>query len=1659
MVRVSQQLLSVLLSGLIAGLGPASALANPAGGVVQGGAATISGQGTSNVTINQTSNSAVLSWQSFNIAPGESTNFVQPSARALALNRILDGQASQILGNLNANGRVYLINPNGILFGQGAVVNVGGLAAATNAQVTNLVNAQVDAAASAQGAPGASITNQGRINVAPGGDVYLVGAKVENSTTGVIHVDGGTVTVASGATLTLAGEDGVAVEYQVPTTPDNTAVNLGQILADKGTADIRAAVVRQGAAQASAAVEIDGQIVLVGDSVRVAGDTATDNGKVGVTALNGDVEIAAGGNVRSNTGDIAVTAGRDVTFTSTDRAHDSVIETGSGNIDVVAERDVNLQPNVNAAGNTAIRTRGIDVEQPDGTVVHEKGDGGNVVVIAKTGNVNAGTADRWVDSVPPLERTAFGTFGLDYPKNFDPLPVDPRGILGIGSEAGGNVTVIAGGNVATRRTDVNVTRTGGSATALPPSDPDAPLPFDYDGSHIGVFGQAYTTLELPPFAFPVNSLRIPVANAPKAKLTVIAGGDITGDYMIRNGTATLRAGYALAPDALPQVAADPGALAAIEASSNHADPTSQFHFSDAATADPSRGWLGSLGSPLTLDMVFASVDGRGANGVALRAAENPSLVYPSSNINANGTAKLPTYGEDDTLALDAERGDVVLLGTDTVLREAGSTATTTPNPFVLMLPPSVSIATHDFTRNVGSEVESRSGDLVILNDFQMLPSEQGGLSLNVAGEVRTAGVAASGKAKVQIDVQSFGASGDQSFTLLPGLKLRDTANGAEYTLDGQISMQPRLPPTPAQGSVQFNISPDALAHGITIPKGTVVVAQNGTRYTTDRELVIPPPAQRPRQTQVVLTLAQAPSGPVTVAATAKLVGPDGALYNLDQAVNFKAGQTSALVTVTAQQGGGKDLRPGQLQLAAPVAEFPGLTATNITISTRKAITAVTVTAEDTGLDGNSLPRRVAGLETPIPGVISVTNSSALSNGSDLAEFGKVVGGGVSLPTISALTVLGPAGVAPQGSTLVIEPGQNLPAGISTEDIVITAGGKVGGSDALVPAVFRTLQVTHDDAGKVSTRVDPARGELLVLDPSLVWTSSASAPSGLSATAHIVQSRASPDIDGRGGAVFNYADYYTTCRSGAACRMQDPVNVDPNGVPLPTTLRGTGPTHSDNPSPALLLAYGGYHRIGFDLAESATVWSGKNVVDLQLKAQNTSATDLTQIVVPYGNATFGAGTETLVDHQLGSPVNVELPDDPGAGMNVSGPGRARMLVGVAPHVDPIEGFEGPLAALVPAPVDPQDDGIRLADWTGSAESFTGLDERGKLPGTGDGVLTASEAPWVPTAKALDGTALAPGSAGRLELDDVGGGALGSVAEPLILGLLTSGNASNAALARGGASLEVVTAGDVLMHRFGAVGAIQGGDLSVTSVAGQITATQPPSTYTRQRGFLTMNAEGSTNEPEGGGKISLDASGDVDTGGSAVATLSSSDIAITTRTGSITAGHGEKFEIRGIGYDPVTGTPQISYAGAGFFASGDGNVKLTARKDINLGAGIRAQGIQLTAGGNITAGTGSAQASTISIDAGGTISGHMSATSISIGSGTVSSGATLTAGVVSGAGGSVSNTGANQVSAGSVLSGSSPQAGSITETAAGAAQSGLRSVIIDISSRPCESQECR
>src|SRR5579859_6593334 len=110
---------------------PILALANPTGGQVVAGQANIATKNSNSLLITQASQSAIINWQQFNIGSGQYVQFLQPSSSSVVLNRVVGGNASSILGNLSANGQVFLVNPNGIFFGKGASLDVQGIVAST----------------------------------------------------------------------------------------------------------------------------------------------------------------------------------------------------------------------------------------------------------------------------------------------------------------------------------------------------------------------------------------------------------------------------------------------------------------------------------------------------------------------------------------------------------------------------------------------------------------------------------------------------------------------------------------------------------------------------------------------------------------------------------------------------------------------------------------------------------------------------------------------------------------------------------------------------------------------------------------------------------------------------------------------------------------------------------------------------------------------------------------------------------------------------------------------------------------------------------------------------------------------------------------------------------------------------------------------------------------------------------------------------------------------------------------------------------------------------------------------------------------------------------------------------------------------------------------
>ncbi|CAL62007.1 Conserved hypothetical protein, filamentous haemagglutinin-like [Herminiimonas arsenicoxydans] len=259
----------------------------PVGGEVVAGSATVT-SGNGSMTVNQSSQNVVLNWQSFNIGAAEAVRFVQPNSNSVALNRVIGADPSSILGSLSANGKVFLVNPNGILFGKGASVNVSGLVASTrNISDSDFMVGNYKFA----GAGGGDILNQGAIN-ADGGYVALLGAHVSNE--GVISARLGTVALAAGNGITLDVVGDGLLNVAVNEGAVNALVqNGGMIQADGGhvlmTAQaagnlFQTVVNNTGVIQARTIENRDGVIKLLGD---MKSGTVNVGGTLDASAPNG----------------------------------------------------------------------------------------------------------------------------------------------------------------------------------------------------------------------------------------------------------------------------------------------------------------------------------------------------------------------------------------------------------------------------------------------------------------------------------------------------------------------------------------------------------------------------------------------------------------------------------------------------------------------------------------------------------------------------------------------------------------------------------------------------------------------------------------------------------------------------------------------------------------------------------------------------------------------------------------------------------------------------------------------------------------------------------------------------------------------------------------------------------------------------------------------------------------------------------------------------------------------------------------------------------------------------------------------------------------------------------------------------------------------------
>ncbi|MEO8557544.1 MAG: right-handed parallel beta-helix repeat-containing protein [Rhodospirillales bacterium] len=388
--------LGSVLAGLALGAGSAWAQVGPntlpSGGQVVAGSATINQANPNTLNINQSTNRAVINWNSFDVGSNASVNFYQPNAGAWTLNRVSNSVApSQILGHLTANGNVAVINSNGVIFGAGSRVDVNGLIA-TTANITdqNFMNGTMkfDQA----GNPQAVIANFGDITVKDAGLVAFVAPGVSNA--GTITARLGTVSLAAGQrfTIDLYGDKLVSIATdgavdQRPIGPDGKPVdslidNSGRIIADGGQVQLTA---RQATRIVDNAVNMSGVVQAQSAFVDKNGDIVLDGGAGGDVKVTGTLD-ASGKNAGTKGGKITVTGKDTVTIGGTAKL-DASGDAGGGTIKIGGDfQGKGTTP-------TATKTTVVSGAQINANAVNA-GNGGQVVVWSDdttsfSGNISA----------------------------------------------------------------------------------------------------------------------------------------------------------------------------------------------------------------------------------------------------------------------------------------------------------------------------------------------------------------------------------------------------------------------------------------------------------------------------------------------------------------------------------------------------------------------------------------------------------------------------------------------------------------------------------------------------------------------------------------------------------------------------------------------------------------------------------------------------------------------------------------------------------------------------------------------------------------------------------------------------------------------------------------------------------------------------------------------------------------------------------------------------------------------------------------------------------------------------------------------------------------------------------------------------------------------
>lgn len=453
-------------------------LAAPTGEKVVQGSAQFTRQG--NLTKITAADKTVINYSSFNINRNETVRFIQPSATSKVLNRITSSDPTKINGTLQANGIVYIVNPAGVYFGNGALVNVGGIYAAagniSNKDFTRGINNFTNVKG--------SVVNDGRITVTNGGVAALVGDRVANS--GSITVDQGVIAMVSGNDVVL-GERGGVMSVRVnkedpnskPQTGSVGVLNTGRLDAKGGATrmvagDMYALAVRNTGTVRAAEIKVEGQGQ---GNVSVSGTLNARNGREGgfggvvevtgnkvavvdatidASGRNGGGRVNIGGGLRGS-GDLK-TSQLTVVQDSTIKA-DAVKRGDGGQVIVYSDQHTSFSAQASAKGGADVGNGGV-IETSGKQTVDIRG--ADVDASAVKGKGGTWLMDPFNVTIDQVGSSTGGTFSGGDPDTFTPSATATVDVDDINSALNNGTSVeIITGSSGSDAGDISLT--GGAA--------------------------------------------------------------------------------------------------------------------------------------------------------------------------------------------------------------------------------------------------------------------------------------------------------------------------------------------------------------------------------------------------------------------------------------------------------------------------------------------------------------------------------------------------------------------------------------------------------------------------------------------------------------------------------------------------------------------------------------------------------------------------------------------------------------------------------------------------------------------------------------------------------------------------------------------------------------------------------------------------------------------------------------------------------------------------------------------------------------------------------------------------------------------------------------------------------------------------------------------